>query len=240
VKIIRNLLILLAVCANCACVSTMRGTPDRPFPAGYITKEREAEIKASAVALSNGSLDGDDRKTERNQKLSLLLSAVDANYYEFRKDLFANSRHSSASAGTLSLLMTIAGSLTGSPGVKQHYLLGTNLVNGFSTQYQKSYLYEKNIASLIATMDSERALILGEILDSMEKNDYRGQTALLDVYKYFVAGTLENAVTALERDAKGKAAHNEMLVRDRSLRQESNQQKRDQLKQSAKPAQRQE
>ena len=236
-KIIRNLLIILAACANCACVSTMRGTPDRPFPPAYITKERETEIKDSAVALSNGSLDGADQKTERNQQLSLLLSVVDANYYEFRKDLFANSRHSSATAGTLSLLMTIAGSLTGSPGVKQHYLLGTNLVNGFSTQYQKSYLYEKNIASLIATMDSERASTLSKILDSMEEDDYRGQTALLDVYKYFVAGTLENAVTALERQAKQNATDNEMLVRDKQLRQSLNQQRQQELLHPGQPAQ---
>lgn len=236
-RIIRNLLILLAVCANCACISTMRGTPDRPFPVEYVTGEDGSKVKSAVASLSNGSLDGGANKTDRNKNLSILLSVVDANYYEFRKDLFANSRHSSAGAGTLSLLMTIAGSLTGSPGVKQHYLLGTNLVNGFSTQYQKSYLYEKNIASLIATMDSERASTLSKILDSMNDDDYRGQTALLDVYKYFVAGTLENAVTALERQAKQNATDNEMLVRDKLLRQSLNEQRKQELLHPAQPAQ---
>lgn len=209
----------------------MRGTPDRPFPIQYVTSQ--SGIEDAVAQLSNGTLDGAQQKTERNRKLSLLLSTVDANYYEFRKDLYANSRHSSAAAGALTLLMTIAGGLTGSPGVKQHYLFGTNLVNGVSTQYQKSYLYEKNIASLIATMDSERASVLSSILDSMENDDYRGQTALLDVYKYFVAGTLENAVTALERGAKQNAAQNEMLVRDKQLRQQLNEQKRQQLQQQS-------
>lgn len=232
---IRSGFILLAMLGLCGCISTMRGTPDRPFPVEYVTKKDE--IATAVAQLSSGRLDGGSNKAARNEHLSILLSAVDANYYEFRKDLFANSRHSSATAGTLSLLMTIAGSLTGSPGVKQHYLLGTNLVNGFSTQYQKSYLYEKNIASLIATMDSERASTLGKILDSMDEDDYRGQTALLDVYKYFVAGTLENAVTALERQAKQNANDNEMLVREKQLRQSLNQQRQQQLLNPAGSAQ---
>jgi hypothetical protein len=231
------------------CISTMRGTPDRPFKVDQIVVGNN--ITVAVQSLSTGSLDGpvckgalaamypsgsdrsastslrmtqqrmigtdfdgSDCKTIRNRQVSLLLSAVDANYYEFRKDLFANSRHSAAGSGALTLLMTIAGGLTGSAGVKQHYLLGTNLVNGISTQFDKSYLYEKNIASLVATMDGERDALLSRILDSMDEVDYRGQSALLDVYKYFVAGTLENAVTSLERQARQKADDSALLLRN--------------------------
>ena len=102
------------------CVSTMRGTPDRPFSSTLVTDE--AAIKNAVVTLSNGSLDSSDANivARRNQNISTLLSAVDANYFEFRKNIFANSRHSSAGTGSLTLLMTIAGGLTGSAGVKQH------------------------------------------------------------------------------------------------------------------------
>ncbi len=199
------------------CVSTMRGTPDRPFSSTLVTDE--AAIKNAVVTLSNGSLDSSDANivARRNQNISTLLSAVDANYFEFRKNIFANSRHSSAGTGSLTLLMTIAGGLTGSAGVKQHYLLGTNLVNGVSTQFQKSYLYEKNVGSLVATMDADRDEILKGILVAIDEGEYRGQLALLDVYKYFVAGTLENAVVSLEKKATEQAGKSAADVRDIQL-----------------------
>ena len=199
------------------CVSTMRGTPNKPFSSKLVTDEDV--IKTAVEELSRGAHDGRDAISEknRNEKISILLSAVDANYFEFRKDVFANSRHSSASSGMLTLLMTIAGGLTGSAGVKQHYLLGTNLVNGVSTQFQKSYLYEKNIGSLVATMDADRDKVLDGILSAIEARDYRGQTALLDIYNYFIAGTLENAVASLEQKTLAEAKKNAGLVRNRSL-----------------------
>lgn len=211
----KAIICLLACLALPACISTMRGTPDRPFKPNVVIKKDL--IEAAVTALSNGSLDGTSNTTTRNKQISILLSAVDANYFEFRKDVYANSRHSSASSGALTLLMTIAGGLTPSAGVKNNYLLGTNLVTGFSTQYQKSYLYEKNIASLIATMDSDRDEQLDKILRQLDNGNYRGQSALLDIYKYFVKGTLENAVTTLERDASEKAKRSALILQNRDL-----------------------
>lgn len=221
----KSIIFMLASLSLSGCISTMRGTPDRPFKADIVVKK---DLIADAVtSLSNGSLDGQTYTTVRNQKISILLSAVDANYFEFRKDIFANSRHSSAASGALTLLMTIAGGLTPSAGVKNHYLLGTNLVSGVSTQYQKNYLYEKNIASLIATMDGDRDEQLDKILRQLDTDSYRGQAALLDIYRYFVKGTLENAVTTLERQASEKAKEKAAIVQDR---ERSNQVRTDEMK----------
>lgn len=207
--------VLLCVACLSGCVSTMRGGPQRLLPVELVDK---LVVEKAATELASGDFDGDMQKLGRNARISKLVSAADANYYEFRRDLLANSRHSDAASGTLTLLMSIAGSLTGSPGVKQHYLLGTNLVNGVSTQFDKSYLHEKNIASLAATMDADRASQLVVILDGMEQDGYRGQTALLDLYKYLAAGTVESAAISIERQARENAEKNGMIVSDPALR----------------------
>ena len=90
-------------------------------------------------------------------------------------------------------------------------------MNGVSTQFQKSYLYEKNVGSLVATMDADRDEILKGILVAIDEGEYRGQLALLDVYKYFVAGTLENAVVSLEKKATEQAGKSAADVRDIQL-----------------------
>lgn len=200
------------------CISTMRGTPERPFEPGVVTDK--ATLERAVLELSSGALDGTDKKIARDKEVSKLLSAVDANYFEFRKDVRANSRHSSAASGMLTLLMTIAGGLTESAGVKNHYLLGTNLVGGTSTQFQKSYLYESNIAALIAKMDADRDKTLAEIMNMMEDNAYRGHLALLNVHKYFVKGTLESAVTSIEKAATEDARNAAAVLNDKALRNE--------------------
>lgn len=202
----------------CSCISTMRGTPQRPFEPGLVTDK--ATLKQAVLDLSSGALDGTDKKKQRDNEVSKLLSAVDANYFEFRKDVRANSRHSSAASGMLTLLMTIAGGLTESAGVKNRYLLGTNLVGGTSTQFQKSYLYESNIAALIAKMDADRDKTLAEIMNMMEDDDYRGHLALLNVHKYFVKGTLESAVTSIEKAATEDARDAATVLSNSALRSE--------------------
>lgn len=203
----------MAVVINVAlitgCVSTMRGGPPRMLPADLVTK---TEVETAAKTLASGVNDGQANKIERNKNISLLVSAADARFYEFRRDILANARHSSAGSGILTLLMSIAGSMTGSPGVKQHYLLGTNLVNGVSSQYGQSYLHEKSVAALIATMDADRSAQLIVILNGMEDSEYRGQTALLDLYKYLSAGTIESAVESIERHAKENAQINGLIA----------------------------
>lgn len=193
---------VLLVCMGfllAGCATGLRGAPKPPFDPKLV----ENKAFADPTSLFNELVQATDPKA-RNKAVTKLLALVDIRYTEFRHNLVANKKNSEAATDMLLLAMNIAGGLTTSAGVKDHYLAGSALVQGGNTIYDKDYLFDQTLPALVAQMDANRKAKLLEIRTAMASqsiDEYPGQVALADILDYHQAGTLFGAVAGVHRAA---------------------------------------
>ncbi|ANB16236.1 hypothetical protein [Dokdonella koreensis] len=193
---------LLGTLCFSGCATGFRGAPKLPFnpEQAYVAFESGKELERLAA------LGPTDTKEERNELVTRLISAVDLRYSEFKHDFVANRKHASSIADTLTLAMTVAGTLTTSAGVKDHYLAGIALVTGSQGIYDKNYLFAQTVSALIAQMDANRKEKLLEIVTAMSEDmaSYPPISAFNDIIDYHHAGSVMGALIAIQRDARKK------------------------------------
>lgn len=194
------------------CATGFRGAPSPPFKLEVIEK---SENFSNSEVMLNSLLQAKD-KTERNAAMMPILSLIDIRYGDFRHNLEANKKHSSAITNVLSLAADVAGGLTNSIGVKDNYLALSTLLSGSELIYDKNYMYEQSLSALITQMDANRSAKLLEIHKAMlgrELEEYPAQVALVDVIEYHYAGSLLAATSAVQRDAGNTVEKNSELLR---------------------------
>lgn len=186
--------VLLGV-ATAGCISSFRGTPARPFSQAYAKQSAEVPMDALLIVTE---------ASDRNIYIRGVMAVIDINYQSFKYSVAANKRHSASVADGLTLLMTIAGTLTGSAGVKQNYLQGIALITGATSIYDKNYLQAQTTSALIAQMETNRARVREIIAEGMSKeiNEYPAITAAQNLAEYFDAGTILGALLGIQNDAK--------------------------------------
>lgn len=204
----RPILLFALVCAALSgCVTGLRGAPARPFT----SKNVEAGHYVGAVEVRK-LIDAGDKST-RDNAINRLLAVIDVRYMEFRHNVVANRKHLGGGSGLLQLGATVAGGLTDSIGVKDNYLAFSTLLQGGEAIYDKNYLFERTLVTLVTQMDASRKERLAVIRNQMSKgvDEYTGQMALNDVIDYYQSGTLTGAVNAAQiaaTDAKKAAEEN--------------------------------
>lgn len=198
-------LVLSAILAvsSTAC-TTLRGAPDpliRP-------KQLESSAKFNPETLLEGLIESGDDQAERDGNIVKLLAVCDIRYSEFRNELVSNSRHTKATAGGLSLLTNVAASLTDSIGVKDNYIALSTLIQGGQTIYDRDYLLDRTLDALVSQMDANRKSTLVTIREGMQLSTrrYPAQVALADIIDYYHAGTLNGAITGIQKSASEQEA----------------------------------
>lgn len=205
-----SILLLLTGCA------TFRGAPPAPF----VVKDVWAKdsIQAAVKSLTgtcpkpvNTDSQGAQcivvtTEIERNEKAHLLLALVDTEYRDFVQKFVYEKQHVQASTNFLRLLMTTAGGLTNSRGVKDNYLAGASLLSGGDAIFDNEYLFKETSRALASQMDASRAKMRTAIDMKLRLPypDYPGPSVLADIQAYYRAGTITQAVTDTQREAAVK------------------------------------
>lgn len=191
--------------------NTLRGAPEPPFKTAHVWTDDSVKTLVLNLAnpASNTSTADDLCKQSRNLNASQLIAFVDVNYMHYRQGFVFDRQHTQAASTSLKLMMTAAGGLTSSRGVKDNYLAGIGLLTGGEALYDKTYLFEKTAPALVSQMDASRKLRLSELLtklQGLECPDYPGQVVLSDIIDYYYKGTVVGAISATQKDAEAKDA----------------------------------
>lgn len=193
------LVVLVLAAAGC---STMRGAPKPLVSRSQINGGDIVSAKEQVdILIAPGSLEA------RNEALLKLMSLADMRYMQYKVDLVNNRRGTRAGSGGLTLLSDIAATLTDSVGVKNNYIALSALIDGGEAVFDKEYLFDKTIDSLIARMDADRKAKKVEIYQRLEDDvlHYSGQSALADVLEYFHSGTLNSALVSVNKTVQAQA-----------------------------------
>jgi len=200
---------MLGILLSSGC-TTFRGAPNLPFDQGKVFIEQNADGDRNVAEEALRTLANPDKihnETDRNAQVMVLLAAIDLQYSDFKQDFLAQRQHVGSISDALVLAMTIAGSLTGSAGVKQNYLQGIALVRGSTENYDKNYMLTQTVYALTAQMDANRKDKLSAIYEKLLNQslvEYPAIAAYNDVLDYYHAGTVLGAIIAIQSDAKGK------------------------------------
>jgi hypothetical protein len=200
------MILALVMLALVGC-NTMRGAPEPPFKSSQVWTDDAVKAWVDALAASKPS-DVNCKQT-RDYNAIQLIALIDVNYMHYRQGFVFDKQQVQAISSGLQLMMTIAGGLTNSTGVKDNYLAGIALMTGGEAIYDKSFLFEKTAPALASQMDASRKLRLSEILAKLEGYEcqkYPAQVALSDILDYYFKGTLIGAITATQKDAEAKDA----------------------------------
>lgn len=211
---VRYLVVL--TCLTLASCNTLRGGPEQPFATKDVWDKNAVKTVVDALSgnVANTPTE-DDCVGTRNINAFKMIAYVDVNYLQYRHTLIYDKQHTQAITDGLQLLMTIAGGLTDSTGVKDNYLAGIALLTGGEAIYDKSYLFEKTAPALVAQMDASRKQRLVELLaklDGLQCSKYPGLVALSDILDYYYIGTLSGAIASTQKDADSKDTQAQILL----------------------------
>lgn len=198
------MILMLGMLALVGC-NTLRGAPEPPFKASEVWTGDT--VKGWVSNLAGSSPTDTTCKQTRNINATQLVAFVDVNYMQYRQGFVFDKQQAEVASTGLQLMMTLAGGLTTSKGVKDNYLAGIALLTGGEAIYDKSFLFEKTAPALVSQMDASRKLRLSELLVKLETYDcldYPAQVALSDIMDYYFKGTLVGAITATQKDAEAK------------------------------------
>jgi hypothetical protein len=204
-RILSILMAALILAVNSGCATT-RGSPADIYTKNY-GATLSADVPLRALATGKDTNGNWLSESTRNAHVFAALAVADVRYSEFQQELVSGHNHASSVSDALVLAMTIAGSLTGSAGVKENYLQGIALVTGGRSIYEKNYLQSQTIAALISQMDANRKKKRLEILTQMTQSPtaYPGPAAYNDIMAYYSSGTIIGALMGIQASAKKEA-----------------------------------
>jgi hypothetical protein len=195
-KILTQGAILMAV-SGCNTISD-GGSPSLGFDLQNDLK-KVAEKTATSV---DGYYENDGTQTVSNRNRIIInrLLQIDIAYLIFVKELTREKILLDSAAEISILTLSIAGTLSGGAQAKTNLAAAVALVTGSKTTIDKNYFYDKTMPSLIAAMNSKRKSVYVSILTGMKQTTdvYPLSSALMDISRYYEAGTLNGALTYIE------------------------------------------
>ncbi|MEI2431155.1 hypothetical protein RDV84_13025 [Lysobacter yananisis] len=200
------------------------GRPERIVKSTDVFPQKVVEEAFKELAAVDASTESPpEKRATRDRNTIKLLAAIDLRYTEYKPRLLEQSQQVSIFRDMGTLMMTIAGALTESAGVKQNYLQGIALTTGAADIYNERVMFKLTAGAIVAQMDASRKAKLADIYDSLEFpiEQFPAMAALNAVLDYYEAGTLQGAVAAMQANAKDQqsTADNRLRAnRDKRLR----------------------
>lgn len=191
--------VLLPACAS------VEGYPDRPENVdAKIGKLQELYFLPGRDVLSlYAGKSGADRRSFRDEVVYGQLQAFDIRFAEFTEALYKEGITTNLGLDLLGLGVGAAGAtVTGATASRVLSAMSTG-VAGTQTAINKTLYYERTMPALLALMVAERQKIRADIEQglSLSDDDYPLGKALVDVERYYLAGSLPGAVTAVTQNA---------------------------------------
>ncbi len=161
-----------------------------------------------------------DRPYYRDEVIAECIKAVNQHYYKYISDLRQENVSSNLTTDVLALGLS-GGATLAKPATAKALSASSALVTGVGTSINKDIFYQQTLPAIVSAMDTRRASVLAEILDS-EKNDpqataYTLTNAGLDIDSYQNAGNIYVAISALTQTAAGEAQKAQTVVADKQV-----------------------
>lgn len=161
----------------------------------------------------------------RDQFITGRLALIDLRYLQFIRSLTSDKQQIDSATDIASLTLNLAGTLVGGARAKTNLAAAAAGLGGAKTSVDKNFYYEKSVDALVATMNAKRKEVLTRILQSIGSslNAYSLTHAVTDVHEYYLAGTINGAITFIQAQAteREKASdiklENLQIVRDVAL-----------------------
>lgn len=150
------------------------------------------------------------------------LALVDLRYIQFIRGLAADKQQLDAASDLASMTLNLAGTLVGSARAKTNLAAAAAGLGGTKTTVEKNFYYERSVDALVATMNAKRKEALVHILENLgtDLQTYPMTKAVAEVHEYFLAGTLNGALTFITSQAgeqEKKSDKDLEIVRDSAL-----------------------
>jgi hypothetical protein len=149
-------------------------------------------IEAMAVMDPGSNMKG--RNTYRNRVIMAYLTAIDARYDTFKRELSSTGKGGHFAGDTVILGLTgLASMLSGSA---QELAAAATAVGGVRSSFDKEVLVDQTMPVLISLMDSKRLNVRADIMRGLSQDEgvYTIQEGFSDLMRYQSAGSIDAAV----------------------------------------------
>jgi len=148
----------------------------------------------STVIAHMSHLGADERTLYRNRVVAGHLLAMDARYYQFRRDLSRNVKGGNIGFELATIGTTGVASLW-AKGADELAAVATALAGGRATVNRELY-FEKTLPALLSLMDSKMLTVRSDILKGLSQSEdrYTIEEAFTDLWRYQSAASIDGAI----------------------------------------------
>lgn len=191
--------------AGCA---SFDGTPHVVTPSRTVVglaNDGTYGIKAAADIAMLPPKTGNNTQQYRDAFLAVQLSAIDAQYDRFRRDLTLQGKSANFALDLGILGLTSGGAIAGQSAANALSAGGAALT-GAKASLNKEVYFEKTLPAIVASMDARRLTLKATIVQRMRSaiGDYSLASAIIDVSTYQLSASLDAAVEEITGDANAR------------------------------------
>ena len=204
---VRIIFILLIGIVTSGC-SLLTGRPEAPVDVDRVAKGLERKINQKLESLDASNMDTDK---ERNASINDALTLIDFRYSEFINNAGLQQRAKSMATDFALLSLNLAGTAVGGAGIKTLLAALSAGVAGTNIAFDKTFIYESTVPALIMQMNADRTEKYRQIITGMRRDidNYPWAQAVHDLIDYYNAGTLQNAINSIKKNAGNKQVKEE-------------------------------
>jgi hypothetical protein len=227
-------LLVSAVLSLSACATFQGGMPNLPF-----NVEEDLGIVRSELsnAASVKTFYANPSEQSRNKFIASRLVITNIEYLKYIKSMSAESAQVHSATDILVLTLDIAATAFSAASTKTVLTALSSTAGGVRLAIDKNAYFEKTMSALIASMNAQRKEILTRIIrgTGMDLNGYPFEQAYADINDYYLAGTLQGALSSIQTEAGNKEAKAsselqvEMRKRDKGFVSQAAQERVDKL-----------
>jgi hypothetical protein len=217
----KRLLSISAVVLIAGCATFQGGMPDLPFN----TEEELGIVKTNLKdAASVNAYYTSPSVESRNKFIASRLVITNIEYLKYIKNLSAEESQIHSAADILVLSLDVAATAFSPATTKTILSSVSSITGGTKLAIDKNAYAGKTMSALISAMNAQRKEVLKRIVvgSAMSLNGYPFEQALSDINDYYLAGTINGALSSIQRDAAVKEANADSAITIAMGRRDSN------------------
>jgi hypothetical protein len=203
------LLIIFASASGC---SLLTGAPKAPIDVNKVSERITQKLENIDTKKEIKSAE------DRNEAISESLTLIDLRYSEFINNAGLQQRIKDMTTDFVELSLNLAGAAVGNASTKTLLAALSAGVSGTNIAFDKTFIYESAIPILIMQMNADRTEKYRQIISGMHNEKLNGadgyswSQAVHDLIDYYNAGTLQNAINTIKKNAGNKQVMEEEKI----------------------------
>lgn len=183
----------------------LKGTPDAPVDVDKVADKIEQNL---LNINDTETVEGVERKKIitkeiRDGRINSAFILIDLRYQQFVNNSGLQHRVKTMASEFTQLSLNLAGTAVGGAGLKTLLAALSAGISGTNLAFEKTFIYESTVPALIMQMNADRAVLKSQIFNRMQQgvSDYQWEAAVHDLIEYYNAGTLQNAISSIQKNA---------------------------------------